>query len=42
MLRQLGCMFKLLGQHVQQLGSMLNSSDKLKMMLSNGCKALGD
>ena len=35
-------MFKLLGRHVQQLGSTLNSSNRLKTVLPNGCKALGD
>ena len=42
MLRQLECMIKRLEWHVQQLRSMLNSSDKLKTVLPNGCKALGD
>ena len=42
MLRQLGCMFKQLGRHVQQLEGMLNSSDKLKTVLLIVCKALGD
>jgi len=40
--KQLGHVFKQLERHVQQLGCMLNSSDKLKTVLLNGCKALGD
>ena len=42
MLRQLRCMVKWLTWHVRQLRSMLNSMDKLKTVLPNGCKALED